>query len=148
MNQAIKFGRYNWMRVVDIMTEAPLTVTPMDTIRHAEALMSEHGVRQLPVVRGKELVGVVTDRDVRSVLGHGLSIEPEAGTNALQVPVENIMTREPITLSPNDDLKTAVAALIDDKFGGFPVVDKDAGLLGIVTYIDLMRCFLNRLQED
>jgi CBS domain-containing protein len=52
-----------------------------------------------------------------------------------------------MTLSPNDDLKTAVSALIDDRFGGFPVVDQNARLVGIVTHIDLLRCFLNRLHE-
>jgi CBS domain-containing protein len=135
---------YNWMKVVDVMTEAPVTVTPADTIRHAKALMSEHGIRQLPVVQGRALVGVITDRDIRSILGD----EPEARTMALQTLVGAVMSTEPVTLSPHDDLQTAVAALIDEKFGGFPVVDQDVGLLGIVTHIDLLRCFLNRLQEN
>jgi CBS domain-containing protein len=126
------------------MTEAPVTVTPADTIRHAKALMSEHGIRQLPVVQGRALVGVITDRDIRSILGD----EPEARTMALQTLVGAVMSTEPVTLSPHDDLQTAVAALIDEKFGGFPVVDQDAGLLGIVTHIDVLRCFLNRLQEN
>lgn len=148
MQQAIRAGMYNWMKVVDVMTEAPVTVTPEDTIRQAEALMSEHGIRQLPVVQGRALVGVVTDRDIRSILCNALLVEPEARTMALQTPVGEVMSTEPMTLSPHDDLQTAVAALIDEKFGGFPVVDKDAGLLGIVTHIDLLRCFLNRLQEN
>lgn len=142
--QALRAGMYNWMKVVDVMTEAPVTVTPADTIRHAKALMSEHGIRQLPVVQGRALVGVITDRDIRSILGD----EPEARTMALQTLVGAVMSTEPVTLSPHDDLQTAVAALIDEKFGGFPVVDQDVGLLGIVTHIDLLRCFLNRLQEN
>lgn len=142
--QALRAGMYNWMKVVDVMTEAPVTVTPADTIRHAKALMSEHGIRQLPVVQGRALVGVITDRDIRSILGD----EPEARTMALQTLVGAVMSTEPVTLSPHDDLQTAVAALIDEKFGGFPVVDQDAGLLGIVTHIDVLRCFLNRLQEN
>jgi CBS domain-containing protein len=142
--QALRAGIYNWMKVVDVMTEAPVTVTPADTIRHAKALMSEHGIRQLPVVQGRALVGVITDRDIRSILGD----EPEARTMALQTLVGTVMSTEPVTLSPHDDLQTAVAALIDEKFGGFPVVDQDAGLLGIVTHIDVLRCFLNRLQEN
>jgi CBS domain-containing protein len=142
--QALRAGIYNWMKVVDVMTEAPVTVTPADTIRHAKALMSEHGIRQLPVVQGRALVGVITDRDIRSILGD----EPEARTMALQTLVGAVMSTEPVTLSPHDDLQTAVAALIDEKFGGFPVVDQDAGLLGIVTHIDVLRCFLNRLQEN
>jgi CBS domain-containing protein len=148
MHQAIRAGMYNWMKVVDVMTEAPVTVTPMDTIRHAEALMSDRGIRQLPVVQGRALVGIITDRDIRSILGDAPLVEPAARTMALQTPVGEVTSTEPVTLSPHDDLQTAVAALIDEKFGGFPVVDKDAGLLGIVTQIDLLRCFLNRLQEN
>jgi CBS domain-containing protein len=74
MHQAIRAGMYNWMKVVDVMTEAPVTVTPEDTIRRAEALMSEHGIRQLPVVQGRALVGVVTDRDIRSIVCNALRV--------------------------------------------------------------------------
>jgi acetoin utilization protein AcuB len=147
MHEAFIAGQYNWMRVVDVMTATPLTVTPTDSVAHAQQLMAEHSVRQLPVVAGKKLLGVVSDRDIRSQIGDTLSMASEERSRALQMPVENIMSAAPITLSPKDDLKTAVAALIDDKFGGFPVVDQNAGLVGIVTYIDLLRCFLNRLHE-
>jgi CBS domain-containing protein len=41
-----------------------------------------------------------------------------------------------------------VELLIEEKIGGIPVVDEAEGLVGIVTYIDLLRCFLNRIQED
>lgn len=58
------------------------------------------------------------------------------------------MTTEPLTLSPDDDLQEAVELLIDEKIGGIPVVDEVEGLMGIVTYLDVLRCFLNRLQED
>lgn len=148
MHEAPVIGKYNWMRVVDVMTEEPLTVTPTDSAGHAAALMAERGIRQLPVVRGRDLVGVVTDRDLRSLLGAEPSVDSEARAQMLDIPIESIMSEAAMTLSPNDDLKTAVAALIDDKYGGFPVVDQHAGLIGIVTYIDLLRCFLNRLQEN
>jgi CBS domain-containing protein len=148
MHEAPIVGSYNWMRVVDVMTEEPLTVTPTDRVGHAATLMADHGVRQLPVVRGRELVGVVTDRDIRSILGDGLGVDRAGSTAALEIPIERIMSDAPVTLSPNDDLKTAVAALIEDKYGGFPVVDNATGLIGIVTYVDLLRCFLNRLQES
>lgn len=147
MHEAPIAGSYNWMKVVDVMTAMPLTVAPEDTVGHAQELMAEHSIRQLPVVMGKELVGVVTDRDLRSLIGDARSMESEATTKALQIPVERVMSPEPMTLSPNDDLKTAVSALIDDRFGGFPVVDQNARLVGIVTHIDLLRCFLNRLHE-
>ena len=141
-------GRYNWMRVVDVMTTGPLTVTPTETIGQADELMNTNRIRQLPVVEGKELVGIVTDRDIRSFLSGSLLEDPEAREKALNTKVSEIMTTEPITVSPEDDLEEVVELLIEEKFGGIPVVDKSAGLVGIVTYMDVLQCFWNRLQED
>jgi CBS domain-containing protein len=136
------------MRVVDVMTEAPLTVTPSVTVGHVEELMAEHDIRQLPVVQGKELVGVVTDRDVRSILSGPLVLDPDGREKALKTLVGDIMTADPISISPSDGLQKALTVLIEEKVGGVPVVDAGAGLVGIVTYVDLLRCFLNRIQEE
>jgi acetoin utilization protein AcuB len=138
----------NWMKVVDVMSEDPLTVSPSDTIGKADELMFENRYRQLPVVKNKELIGIVTDRDIRSFLSDSLLYSPEARETALNTNVEEIMTREPVTLAPDDALEAAVELLLTEKFGGIPVVDEVEGLVGIVTYVDLLRCFLNRLQED
>ncbi len=54
------------MKVVDVMTRNPLTVSPAETIGQADELMNENRFRQLPVVEDGELVGIVTDRDIRS----------------------------------------------------------------------------------
>jgi acetoin utilization protein AcuB len=138
----------NWMKVVDVMSEDPLTVSPSGTIGKADELMFENRYRQLPVVKNKELIGIVTDRDIRSFLSDSLLYSPEARETALNTNVEEIMTREPVTLAPDDALEAAVELLLTEKFGGIPVVDEVEGLVGIVTYVDLLRCFLNRLQED
>ena len=137
----------NWMKVVDVMSEDPLTLSPSDTVGKADELMFANRYRQLPVVKDKELVGIVTDRDVRSFLSESLLYSPEARELALNTNVEGIMTREPLTLSPDDELEAAVELLITEKFGGIPVVNGVEGLVGIVTYVDVLRCFLNRLQE-
>lgn len=141
-------GKYNWMKVVDIMTRDPLSVGPAETVGQADELMAENKIRQLPVVNGRELVGIITDRDIRSFLSASLLYTPEAREKALMTPVADVMTTEPLTLSPDDDLSEAVELLIDEKIGGIPVLDETEGLIGIVTYVDVLRCFLNRLQEE
>ena len=141
-------GKYSWIRVVDVMTKDPLTVTPNETIGQADELMNTNRIRQLPVAQEKELVGIVTDRDIRSFLSGSLLESPEARERALNTEVREIMTTEPITVSPDDDLQEAVELMIDEKIGGIPVVDEAEGLVGIVTYVDVLRCFLNRLQEE
>jgi acetoin utilization protein AcuB len=148
MNFAASIGRYGWMKVIDVMTKEPLTIAPGETIGQAGELMSENNIRQIPVVNGRDLVGIVTDRDIRSFLSSSLLGDPEARERALRATVRDVMTTAPIFVSPNDDLEEAVELLIEEKIGGIPVVDEAEGLVGIVTYIDLLRCFLNRIQED
>jgi acetoin utilization protein AcuB len=135
------------MKVVDVMTKDPLTATPSETIGQADELMNRNKIRQLPVVEDNELVGIVTDRDIRSFLSASPLNEPDEREAAFNVKIQRIMTTDPITVSPDDDLAEAVELLIEQKIGGIPVVDEAEGLVGIVTYVDVLRCFLNRLRE-
>ena len=141
-------GGFEWMKVVDVMTKNPLIITPAETVGQADELMTENKIRQLPVVDGPALLGIVTDRDIRSFLSGSLLSDPEAREKALNTPVREVMTLEPLTLSPDDELEEAVELLIDEKIGGIPVVDEAEGLVGIVTYVDILQCFLNRLREE
>jgi CBS domain-containing protein len=130
------------------MTKDPLCVTPSENIGEADELMSVNNFRQLPVVEGRELVGILTDRDIRSFLSATTLAAPEEREKALRTAVRDVMTTEPLTLSPDDELQEALELLIEQKVGGIPVLDEAEGLVGIVTYVDLLRCFLNRLQEE
>lgn len=136
------------MKVVDLMTNDPLTVTAAETIGKTEELMAENNIRQIPVVNGRELVGIVTDRDVRAFLSDALLANPDARERALRTGVGNIMTTEPLFIAPDDDVKDAVEMLIEQKFGAIPVVDEAEGLVGIVSYVDVLRNYLERLQEE
>lgn len=141
-------GSYNWIKVIDVMTKNPLSISPSETVAQAEELMAENRIRQLPVVEDRALVGIVTDRDLRSFLSGPLLSTPAEREQALNTSIVDVMTTAPLTLAPDDKLQDAVELLIDEKMGGVPVVDASEGLIGIVTYIDLLRCFLNRLEED
>jgi len=136
------------MRVMDIMTSRPLTLRPSDTVRQAEEIMDEQKIRQLPVVNGTELLGIITDRDIRSFLGGHLLSAPEERENAMNTEVGSVMTTKPITLEPDDGIEEAVELMIEEKVGGIPVVDEEEGLVGILTHVDILRCFLERLKGD
>jgi CBS domain-containing protein len=141
-------GKYGGMKVVDVMTKDPLIMVPSETIAQADELMAVNKIRQLPVVNERELIGIITDRDIRSFLSGSLISAPEAREKALHTKIGDVMTRDPLTLSPDDELREAVELLINEKVGGIPVVDGAEGIVGIVTYVDVLRCFLNRLQEE
>ena len=139
---------YNDMKIVELMTKNPLVMRPGETVGQADELMTENRIRQLPVVEGSALLGIITDRDVRSFLAESSLADPEDRAKALKTKVRDVMTADPLTLAPDDDLRDAVELLVEDKIGGIPVVDEAEGLVGIVTYVDVLRCFLNQLDED
>lgn len=136
------------MRVEDIMTRDAITLNPGDTIGQADEIMNEYRIRQIPIVDRKELLGIITDRDIRSFLSGRLFSNPEERERTLNTKVASVMTTKPISLSPEDDLRDAVELLIEEKIGGVPVVDKEEGVVGIVTYVDVLRSYLDRLEED
>lgn len=135
------------MKVINIMTTKPVSVEPSNTVLQAEEIMREQNFRQLPVIKDKELIGIITDRDIRSFLGSDSFNTLEEQERAKTTKVASVMSNKPIILSPDDDLRDAVELLIDEKVGGIPVVDEKEGLVGIVTYVDALRCFLERLDE-
>jgi CBS domain-containing protein len=141
-------GRFTGTKVLDVMTANPLTVKVSESVGVADELMAEHNIRQIPVLEGRELIGIVTDRDVRAFLSDALLASAERHEKALATAVGDIMTREPLYLAPDDDLQEAVELLVEQKFGAIPVLDEVEGLVGIVSYVDVLRCFLDRLREE
>ncbi len=135
------------MKVINIMTTKPVSVEPSDTILQTEEIMREENIRQLPVIKDKELIGIITDRDIRSCLGSDSFNTLEEQEKARITEVAAVMSNKPIFLSPDDDLRDAVELLIEEKVGGIPVLDVEEGLVGIVTYMDALRCLLERLEE-
>jgi acetoin utilization protein AcuB len=135
------------MKVVNVMTTHPISVSPEDSIQQVREIMDEENIRQLPVINKRELIGIITDRDIRSFLGGRSLSYLEEQEVAMETKVATVMTDKPITLSPDDDLREAVELLLEEKMGGIPVVDRDVGLMGIITYVDVLRCFLEQLEE-
>lgn len=110
------------------MTPVPLAISPDTNIAHARDLMTQNRVRFLPVLKGEEIVGVVTDRDI-------------AFSDAtLDTTVGLLMTREVITVSPTTSVQEAARLLFECEVDGLPVVDKGK-LVGVITRSDLLKVF-------
>ena len=130
------------MRVADIMTRDVVTVSYRDRVRSAFAALYRHSIRQVPVIdESGAVIGIVTDRDLKEHMGSWLDpgVEPEDRSEALDDPIESIMTSEPVTIAPEADVGELIDLLLDEKFGGVPVVAADGRLVGIVTYVDVLR---------
>jgi acetoin utilization protein AcuB len=131
------------MQVSHVMQRTVVTVTPEMSLAEVQRLMREKRIRHLPVVSGKKLVGIVTDRDIReavpspaTTLSRG-EIVYQMDTTA----VETCMTKEVVTVSPQTELIQAARVLLEHKFGALPVVERGT-LVGMVTEIDFLRALL------
>ncbi len=137
------------MRVADIMTPNPVTVTPKNAIRTAINLMREGGFRRLPVVDRGKVVGIITDRDLRRAANSPYVVREKWYDNFVldHIEVGAVMTSDPITVSPDTNLAEATRLMREHKIGGLPVV-KDGQLVGIITETDLLDFLLELLERQ
>jgi acetoin utilization protein AcuB len=125
--------------VQNLMTSHPQTIAPQATLREAVALMNKAENRQLPVVDKGNLVGILTDRDVRLRVNSPLtSTDPIERIQLLECyTVADCMTTNPLTVTPDMPIYRVAQLLSLYKFGSFPVV-KAGELVGIITVTDLL----------
>jgi len=131
------------------MTRRVATVGPEATIFEIQALMSEKRIRHVPVVeKDNKLVGIVSDRDLRSALPFRYfqeGIRPEEKAKLQGLRAKDIMTRKVFTISPGYTIQDALLMIQNSKVGALPVVDDDGRLRGILSVRDLLRAFINVL---
>lgn len=116
------------------------TVDPVDRLDLANVVMKLAGIRHLPVVDERVVVGIVSHRDL---LAAALSsaLEPSAGDELRlrTVLVEDVMTRNPYTIGMDASLRDAATLMLRHKIGCLPVVDDATRLVGMVSETDLLR---------
>ena len=131
------------------MTRGVISIEPQRTVFEAQEKMSANNIRHLPVVDpDNRLVGIVTDRDIRSALPNRYlqeDISAEEKSKLANQKVDDIMTRKVISISPTYTIQDALMTIQDAKVGALPVVDEDGRLTGILSVRDLLRAFINVL---
>lgn len=135
-------------QVKDWMVPNPITIGPKATVAEAEALLEGHRIRHLPVLDGDRLVGMITDRDVRLASMPRPRKEadhPDALLNLVRV--EQVMTPDPVTASPDMPIAVAARLMLEHRYGGLPVVE-GGRLLGIITQGDLLKALMELLRAE
>jgi len=129
------------------MTRKVVTVDEEAGILDAQKLMAENKIRHLPIIdENQRLVGIVTDRDIRSALPYHFYEEPQSVREKIRtLKVKDIMTRDPLSISPAYTIQDALLLIQNSKVGALPVVDDDRRLEGIISVRDLLRAFINVL---
>ncbi|PRR78228.1 Hypoxic response protein 1 [Clostridium liquoris] len=117
------------MRVKEIMTKSIASLNVEDTVEHAAQLMKEHNIGSLPVCNGEKVIGIITDRDI------ALRSTAE-GENVQKQTVRDIMTSNPVIVSPEIDAQEAARIMSERQIRRLPVVENN-NLVGIVSLGDI-----------
>jgi acetoin utilization protein AcuB len=122
------------------------TLSPDQTLLKAINLVQQKGVRYLPVVDGKKVVGMVTEQDVRKAGASDSSTLSIYELNYLldKVKVSKFMTRKVFTVGPDEPIEVAAKKIYDHKIGALPVVQKGE-LVGMITSSDILEFFIEVL---
>ena len=135
--------------VQDWMTRDVKTISPHTHLPDAHRLMTDEGIRRLPVVDHGHLVGVLTLGDVRGA-------EPSEATSLsiwevnyllAKMEIKKVMTRNPITIHPEATINEAAQVMLEHKVSGLPVVNQANEIVGIITESDIFRMVVRAWNE-
>lgn len=137
--------------IKEIMVTKVITAHVNDPLSTVEKKFREHGIRHLPVVDDKKhVVGMFTQRDLLRCLSphkteDGYVFDKEQMDRFI---LKYVMAQDPVVLSPEDTVEHVVDIMARDKFGCIPVANADRVLVGIVTQIDVLKCFARWLRKN
>ncbi len=120
------------MKVRKRMARKLITIQKDTGILKAIELMHKNSIRHLPVVEGENLVGFVTEGDLR---------QASLLSMVDKVSIEDVMIKKPITISPDATLEEAAKLIFLHKIGGMPVVEGKK-LVGVITILDILLAFI------
>ncbi len=126
--------------VKDIMSSDITSVSPNERLVHARRLMQDAKVGRLPVILDEELVGMVTSKDLMRALIDFRKKVPEKyqKSQIKDVYVEDIMSENPLAISPDVSIAEVADIMMDTGYNGLPVVD-NGKVIGIITQTDILK---------
>lgn len=124
------------MQAQDIMSSPVYIVSPGEHVAYARNLMLKHRISRVPVVEAESLVGVLTKKDIGYRLRQSEPIWRRRPID--NIPVSILMTRDPLTISPDTSTRQIAALMIQWDISGLPVME-EGHIAGIVTKSDFMR---------
>jgi acetoin utilization protein AcuB len=136
--------------VSELMTPNPVTIAHDQTVGKAIEMMARRDIRRLPVTNEGKLVGIISDRDLRQLSSRPSLKLPKTDQDEayLNLPVEEAMTLNVITLRASHTVQDAISLMLKHKIGGLPVVDRDGALVGILSELDVFKFCLDLLDRE
>lgn len=140
------------MNVSDIMTTDVVTIDVDASVADALEIFHDLPIRHLPVVSASgELVGMISDRDLRS-LGLVALVTSDRSVELvakLQAKVSTVMSADVFCVTPESDVVDVIDLLLEEKVGAVPVVEEhEDELVGMVSYVDVLRGIREQMEES
>ncbi len=136
MDQSKPHSWIDGLKAKDVMGERIVTLTSHHTVKQASEIMRIKGITGLPVVEDGVLAGIVSIADVL----HAFEKEEHS------LPVSSLMTKNVVSLTPDEPISECLFKFRKYKFGRFPVVDKDRRVIVMVTPTNILIHFINVCQ--
>jgi acetoin utilization protein AcuB len=136
--------------VSELMVTNPITIAHSESLGKAMELMGRYDIRRLPVMKESKLVGIVSDRDLRQMGGRYSVKLPKSDRDEayLQLPVEEAMTLNVITIREHEYVQNAIMLMVKHKISGLPVVGSDRALVGMLSEQDVLKYCLSLLERE
>ena len=133
------------MLVINWMSKPPITVDVNATLQDAIQLLKKHDIHMLPVVENDQIMGVITDRDVKQASNSNVvSLENhDLAKSISRIKIKAVMNKRPITVPHNHTLEETAVVLFVHNISGVPVVNPEGKLVGVFTKNDLFRAFIS-----
>ena len=122
------------MQIKNLMSEELITVDKDQNLSDALKLLRKHNVSRLPVTNNKELVGIISERDIANKLG---SSKYES-MPASRLHISSVMVKDVFTVPKTMQLEDVAKLMLDNGIGSVPVVDEDEKMVGIVSKADFV----------
>lgn len=133
------------MLVVNWMSTRLVSISPEASLGDALQLTKDYRVSRVVVLDKDKLVGILSDRDLRSANASEVMPPPEEELKRLhsQVKVRDIMTPNPYTVHIHETLEEAALTMLQRKVSGLPVVDDDNNVVAVLTQSDVFRALIS-----
>ncbi len=136
------------MLVKDVMKTQLVTLNADSKLGFANDIMYLGRIRHLPVVKGENVVGILTQRDLyRSSLTSILTNWQENKEFLDSIKVSEVMTKNVVTVAPDATIEEAAQIMIDKKVGALPVVRDKNTLVGLITETDVLQFFVDESKK-
>ncbi len=131
-------------KVSHLMTSEPLTVHEKQKPSDARALLREHNIHHVPVVRGSKFVGLISTNDLLRVSYGDAFAQDTRTVDALldTLTITQVMVEDIVTATPDTTIREVAETLANGAFHCIPIVDAAGDLKGVVTTTDLIRHLL------